>query len=250
MNFSWDEPLLENSVALWFLGQAGYYLKSGNCTIMIDPYLSDSVKKINPLFLRSYPAPVDPRSIKADIYIVTHDHLDHLDPETIAAYSHKNATAFIAPRFASKKLAELGIPHKCINVVDSGDTLTLDGVRVEGVFALPTGSDVLDTTGYLLTFDNGKSVYHTSDTAFCDLLLKACPKVDVLLTCINGKFGNLNIAQAVELTRAVNPLYVIPNHYDVMELNAEQPESFRYFCKEGNIAAECHILKTLEQFTW
>ncbi|MCL2819207.1 MAG: MBL fold metallo-hydrolase [Oscillospiraceae bacterium] len=249
-NIFYDKTVPSDKVALWFLGQAGYYIKSGDCSILIDPYLSDCVSKVNPLFLRRYPVPVDPAVVKADIFIVTHDHLDHLDPETIEVYSHKDSTIFVGPRFAAKKLAELGIPDGNIQVVDSGETLDFSGVRIEGVFALPTGSDVLDTTGYLLTFANGKTVYHTSDTEFCDLLLKACPNADVLLTCINGKFGNLNIADAVKLTAAVNPRYVIPNHYDVMEFNAEHPESFRFFCSEADIAAECVILQTLECFTW
>jgi L-ascorbate 6-phosphate lactonase len=93
-------------------------------------------------------------------------------------------------------------------------------------------------------------VYHSSDTAFCDLLLKACPKADVFLPCINGKFGNLSVEQAVSLTKAVAPRYVIPHHYDVMALNSENPESFRYFYSEAGLKAECRILKVLEEFTW
>jgi L-ascorbate 6-phosphate lactonase len=248
--FFCDEIVENDKAALWFFGQAGYFIKSGVCSVLIDPYLSDCVSKVNPLFARKSPPPVEPDCVRADVFIVTHDHLDHLDPETIEAYSYKDTTTFVGPRFAAKKLAELGVPSGNIKVVDCGDVLELPGVRIEGIFALPTGTDALDTSGYLLTFATGKSVYHSSDTAFCELLLKACPDADVLLTCINGKFGNLNIADAVKLTAAVNPRYVIPNHYDVMELNAEHPESFRFFCKEGGITAECVILETLECFTW
>lgn len=246
--FSWNGPVPESQAALWWLGQAGYYMKSGDCTVLIDPYLTDSVGKAAPLFTRTYPSPVRPDEVKADIFIVTHDHTDHLDPETIAAYTHKQTTVFVSPRHAAKHLIKLGISQERIKVTDHGDSITLSGVQIDGIFALGTGPDVPDTAGYKITFANGKSVYHTSDTAFCDLLLKACPKADVLLTCINGKFGNLNIAEAVELTKAVKPRYVIPNHYDVMALNSENPESFKYFCQvEGS---ECKILTLLERFTW
>jgi len=243
----WDLKIPDDKATLWFLGQAGYYLKS-NKSILIDPYLSDSVSKVAPLFGRSYPVPVAPSLIKADIFIATHDHLDHLDPDTIKAYAHKDTTTFVSPRHAGKKLAELGV--KNITVIDQGDIAIVEGVRIEGIFALPTSPDVLDTAGYHITFPNGKTVYHTSDTAYCDLLLKACPKADVLLTCINGKYGNLNIPQAIELTRAVNPKYVIPNHYDVMALNSENPESFRFFCQDENIEAKCVILELLDKFIW
>jgi len=248
MQLPWNNHIPQDKAALWFLGQAGYYLKSGDTTVIIDPYLSDCVGKVAPDFARAYPVPVPPGEIKADIFIVTHDHLDHLDPETIAAYAHKETTAFVSPRHAAKHLLKLGIPQENVTVIDHGDTATLRGVCIEGVFALATSPDAIDTTGYKLTFEGGKSVVHTSDTAYCDLLLQAYPKADVLLTCINGKYGNLGVAEAVKLTAAMRPKYVIPNHYDVMALNSENPESFRFFAKDTG--AECVILQVLEQFTW
>ena len=247
--FPWEQPVPDTSAALWFLGQAGYYLKGCGQTILIDPYLTDSVGKSAPLFARAYPAPVDPAQVKADIFIVTHDHTDHLDPETIAAYSHKDNTMFVAPRHAAKKLATLGI--KNITVIDHGDTADINGIKITGVFALSTDPGTIDTCGYLITFPNGKTAYHTADTAYCQLLLDAAPSgIDVLLTCINGKFGNLNIAEAVALTKAVKPKYAIPNHYDVMALNAENPESYRYFCQSAKVEAEVKVLEIMETFTW
>jgi len=249
-NFPWDAGVPGGKAALWRIGQAGHVIHSGGCTVIIDPYLSDRCGTNNPLFSRIIPVPVDPAAVKADVFMVTHDHADHLDPETVGAYRYKEVTTFVAPRRAAKKLKALGIPAGNVRVVDQGDTLELPGLAIKGVFALPTDPGVLDTTGYLLTFENGRSVYHTSDTAYCDLLLKACPRAEVLLPCINGKYGNLNVAQAVELTKAVNPKTVIPNHYDVMALNSENPESFRYFLGAAGAAADCVILDVMEPFIW
>jgi len=246
--YPWDMDIPEDKTAIWFLGQAGYYMKSGSCSLTIDPYLTDSVGKITPQFSRAIPSPVDPAQLKVDIFIVTHDHTDHLDPETIKAYKHKKTTTFVSPRHAAKHLLKLDIPAENIKIVDHGDTMQLPGVRIDGVFALATSADTIDTCGYLLTFDNGKSVYHTADSAYCDLLLEACPKADLLLTCINGKFGNLNIAQAVKLTGAVKPKYVIPNHYDIMAFNSENPESFRYFFEQAKIDSQCVILELMGEF--
>lgn len=246
----YDMEIARDQAALWFLGQAGYYIKSCDKSILIDPYLSDSVGKSNPLFTRLYPSPVQAAEMKADIFIITHDHLDHLDPETIGAYPHKASTRFVAPRHASKKLESLGIAKESIITVDHGDTTEIDGVVVTGVFALGTSPNVLDTTGYWVRLPNGKTVYHSSDTAYCQLLLDACPRADILLVCINGKFGNLNLAEAVALAKAVNPGFVIPNHYDVMALNGENPETFRYLCSEDGIGDKCRILGVLERFTW
>lgn len=246
----YDIPLEDDRATLWFLGQSGFYIKSCGKSVMIDPYLSDSVGKAAPLFTRTYPVPVDPSKIQADIYIVTHDHLDHLDPDTIEAYSFKETTSFIAPHHAAKTLNKLGISQSRIITVDHGDSVTINGVKITGVFALATSVDVIDTTGYKIEFENGKSVYHTSDTVYCELLLEACHYADVLLPCINGKEGNLNVDQAVKLTRMVQPRYVVPHHYDVMELNSENPRTFKYFCEEAKLKTQCRILKTLEKLEW
>ena len=246
-----NHPLRPNQAALWFLGQAGYVLRSADVTVVIDPYLSDSAAVTAPEFGRQLPVPIEPEDLRADLFLVTHDHLDHLDPETIRRYPRRNSTQFVAPRLAARKLRELGVPPRQIKRVDSGEQWTWHQLTIRGVFALPTGADVLDTTGYHLTFANGRSVYHTSDTAFTPLLLQAAPKgVDLLLLPINGKWGNLNVEQAVELTAAVGPRYVFPHHYDLMALNTENPETFRWFCRQRKLAAQCVIPSVMHHFIW
>jgi L-ascorbate 6-phosphate lactonase len=256
-----DLKLGGEQAALWFLGQAGYVARAGGMTLAIDPYLTDSVGKSSPAFSRRIPVPIEPEDLEVDIFIVTHDHLDHLDPETIQRYRHKAATGFVAPRFAARKLADLGVPEQGITKIDVGERVQVKGIDITGVFALPTGPDALDTCGYLVTFPNGRSFYHASDTAFCELLLKAAPSAEVLLVPINGKWGNLDVEQAIALTAAVKPRYVLPNHYDVMALNSENPETFRHFWNARGLptrgascadapAVECVVAEIMRPFVW
>ena len=65
------------------LGQSGYILKTESSEIIIDPYLSDSVNRVagRPRLL---PIPLKPEEIFCDAVICTHDHLDHLDPDTVS----------------------------------------------------------------------------------------------------------------------------------------------------------------------
>jgi len=168
--------------ALWWLGQAGYVVRAGDTTVAIDPYLTDSAAANAPEFTRLFPPPIAPEELRADICVITHDHLDHLDPETIRRYPAKAETWFVAPHLTALHLRELGVPTNRVVRLDAGEIRTLGGVEVRGVFALPTGADVLDTTGYLLRFANGRSVYHTSDTALHSLVLAAAPREpDVML---------------------------------------------------------------------
>ena len=69
-----------------WLGQAGLLFETDGKVILLDPYLSDSVERIEPHNRRR--VPVDPRflSLKPDLILLTHNHLDHTDPETLCHY--------------------------------------------------------------------------------------------------------------------------------------------------------------------
>lgn len=246
-----DFQLSASEAALWWLGQAGYIIRSAGITVVIDPYLSDSAARDTPELARRYPVPMDPELLRADIYVVTHDHLDHLDPETIVPYRHKDETWFVAPRQATQKLIALGIPETRAITLHAGESWRFGPVEVAGVFTVPTGVDVLDTTGYSIKFDNGRSVYHTSDTEFHPLVLAAAPKApEVMLVPINGKWGNPGPEAAALFAHAVQPKYVLPNHYDLMELNAENPETFRWFCSQHKLDDRYVLPQRMQPFCW
>lgn len=246
-----ENQILPDEAVLWWLGQAGYLIRTGAVTIAIDPYLSDSAATGLPQFSRLYPPPFKADELKADIYIVTHTHADHLDPQTLQAYAHKDTTRFVAPRLACQQLAELGIPVRNISRVDVGESWADDTVRVSGVFALPTGVDVLDTTGYHLEFANGRTFYHTSDTQYHPLVVAAAPQQpEVMVVPINGKWNNTNAEQAADFAAQIRAVRVIPNHYDMMALNAENPEVFRWFCEQMGLKDACMVATVLQPIRW
>ena len=88
-----------------FLGQSGYLLETENSRIIIDPYLSDSV---NHAFGRPrlLPIPIDPRDISCNAVICTHNHLDHLDIDTVSQISDRQF--FLTTTEGKEKLLELG----------------------------------------------------------------------------------------------------------------------------------------------
>ena len=240
----------EDQAGLWPLGQAGFLIRQGELTVAIDPYLSDSAARAAPAFSRALPVPIEPEDLQVDVFLVTHDHLDHLDPETVDRYRHKESTRFIAPRLACRKLESLGVPPGNIVRVDAGEQAAVCGIEVQGVYAVPTGPDVLDTCGYRLELSGGKTVYHTADTAWSELLERAAPKAQVLLVCINGKYGNLNVHQAVRLAQAVQPRIAVPMHYDLMRLNAENPEAFTHLLRQALPQCQGRILQMMEPLVW
>ncbi len=245
-----DLKLNCSQAAIWFLGQAGYIIKSCDTLIAIDPYLSDSVERKSPALKRTFPAPIKPAELKADIFIVTHDHLDHLDPDTINDYKYKDSTMFVAPRFASKRLIELGIKTQNITTIDVGESKTVGKTIIEGVYTVPSEPKVIDTAGYVIKFPNARSVYHSSDTELSPLLLQSSPQAEVGLFCINGKWGNMNAENAAQLAARVCTKFAIPNHYDLFALNSENPEVFKYSVKFTKPELKVEILELMKPFIW
>lgn len=246
-----EYELSPSQAAIWWLGQAGYIIRSSDIAVAIDPYLSDSAAAGAPEFTRLYPAPIQPEDLAVDIYITTHDHLDHLDPGTLSEYQHKQDTWFVAPSLTARKLVETGIPEHRIVMINVGESKTIEGLEVSGIFALPTGPDVLDTTGYHIKFANGRNVYHTSDTQFHPLVMAAAPqRPEVMMVPVNGKWGNPGPEQAAELSYFLQPGFVMPNHYDMMALNAENPEVFKWFCTKKNMQEQCIIPERMQPFVW
>ena len=67
------------SVALWWLGQAGFACKCDDGAVLyVDPYFSDVVEAVFG-FKRISLAPVEAAQVRADGIISNHEHLDNLD---------------------------------------------------------------------------------------------------------------------------------------------------------------------------
>lgn len=74
---------------------------------------------------------------------------------------------------------------------------------------------------------NGHSFYFTGDTlANPKLEEMAAKKPEFLFICINGKLGNMNADEAVQLTNVLKPKVAVPTHYGMFASNTEDPEVY------------------------
>lgn len=199
------------------LGQSGYRIRSGNTEIIIDPYLSDSVNKVSGR-ARMLPYYLDPKEICCDAVICTHDHLDHLDPETVEQIDEKQF--YITTAEGVEKLKSLGrsnakyLPH--------GESITVGDVKVTSVFALHS----CEAMGVIVEAE-GKRLYFSGDTLFDERLFAiADHKPDVTFICINGRLGNMNVEDALTTAKKIGAAVNVPAHYDMFESNSENPLLF------------------------
>lgn len=224
----------DGALAIWFLGQNGFVLKPDKGPLLgIDPYLTDSCalnygNVFDFRLSRQLPVFIEPEDLDVDIFLATHSHNDHADPETLKRCANKQSTLFISPWEGFIKFSECGIPKDRCRLIHPNQILEIEGVKIRGTFALPTDDTDLNHIGYLMEFSNGITFYNSGDTAYCDLFTWINHfEVDVCTICINGGFHNLSHMDAARIVRDINPKVVIPCHYDMMVNNVGNPEMFR-----------------------
>jgi L-ascorbate metabolism protein UlaG (beta-lactamase superfamily) len=138
---------------------------------------------------------------KADLILITHEHVDHLDPKAIQATSTA-ATVVIVNPGASKTL-----PYA--TVMKNGETQTVAGVKIEAVPAYNSHHPKGNGNGYVLTFGD-KRVYVAGDTENIPEL-KALKDIDVAFLPMSLPF-TMSPEQVADLARAIHPKVLYPYH--------------------------------------
>ncbi len=224
------------SLAVWWLGQAGFILKSpGGRLVAIDPYLSDSCtegsRAIGVDHSRSYPPPMSPGELVGiDMYVLTHSHQDHLDPVTLRDYRNAGGTGpYLAPVETVEKMGALGVSLSDISTTWPNKTHSVGDISLRATFAIPYSGDDLNHVGYLIATDDGPTFYLTGDTSFHEVIgiSVAEHKPDVMLTVINGMWRNLSPSEAAALARIIQPRVVIPYHNDLFPDGKMSPHTLR-----------------------
>jgi len=202
-----------------WLTQAGLLFDTGKLKIMIDPYLSDSVGELNPEKHRRMP--VDERffDVDPDVIIITHDHLDHLDPatlETLLSRATKQIT-FLAPEAAYMKLREYGGRHNYV-LLAPHSVWSTGGVTFYSVKA-----EHSDRTAAGFILDDGKKTYYVSgDTLYNydvidDVLDLVEGGVDYAFVPINGVGNNMNAKDASDFAYEIGAKCAVPLHYGLFD---------------------------------
>jgi L-ascorbate 6-phosphate lactonase len=222
-------------VALWWLGQNGWIVKSPTGKIVaIDPYLTNACKAVGSTaginMDRMVPPVLAPRDlVGVDVYAMTHGHEDHLDPETLQPYRAAGGRGpFIAPPETCDKLRKMGVPDSEIVMIWPNKEFTCGDVTLRGTFAIPFGADDMTHVGFIVKLAKGPTLYFTGDTRYHEVLAScvAHHKPDVLVTVINP-FANLDPGQAARLAKDIDAKVVIPCHYDLFPDNSLPPRLLR-----------------------
>lgn len=213
---------------LKWIGQGGYIITLGSKILCIDPYLSNSVLGLDG-FNRLVPIPIMPRNLNVDMIIATHDHMDHLDEETLK-YTNYNDIFYAGPDSCIRHFKLLGIKEEKLITLNIGDSISLGDAKITAVYA----DHIIDSIGVIVDY-NDITIYFVGDSLFNERLFEVKKfDVDIIVTCINGKLGNMNYVEAAQLTKGLQVKVGIPCHYGMFAENTENPKKYEkeLFCSE------------------
>ena len=248
-------------VAIWWLAQLSFVVKSQRRTLAFDLYLSDYPGDVN----RLYPPLVRPGDLVGlDIVFCTHDHIDHLDPWTLKPLIEASpATTVVVPEVCVPHAAA-AVPFERVIGSRADTSLTIRDVEI---WPIPAAHDRLEDAehghrfqGYVVRLE-GVTVCHTGDTVMYDGLIERLREraIDVLLAPINGRdyfrtrrdvIGNLGVPEAAELAVAAGVRLLIPAHWDLFAGNAENPGHLFEYLARVHPEQPCHYMARGERFIY
>lgn len=198
-----------------WLGQAGLLFETNKIKIMIDPYFSNICKKHNPDFWRRIPVQKEFTEIKPNVLILTHNHLDHTDPETLPYFiNDTTAVSVILSENAHKSVKALGGRTNNYIIFKDGTEWTEDGIRFTGVKAYHS-----ENTAFGILIDDGEHKYYvTGDTLYNSNILKSLPNdLYAVFLPINGFGNNMNMTDAARFAKACCAKYIVPIHFGMFD---------------------------------
>ena len=201
-----------------WLGQAGLLFETSDTIIMVDPYLSNSVAKINPHNERRVPVDECFLTVKPDILVFTHNHLDHYDPETIVNYLGENTSlTILAPYSVWNEVRQFGGQQNNYVLFNSGTRWTEGETRFTAVKAEHSDEYAI---GVILEAEDA-TYYITGDTLYHEEIFNGLPKIDYIFLPVNGKGNNMNMKDAKAFCERVGAR-AVPLHcglFDDIDMN-------------------------------
>ncbi len=182
--FQTDAPAL-----IWF-GHSSYLLLISGKRILIDPVFSDRPSPVQYLGTKSFNGaraygPDDFPQL--DLILITHDHYDHLDYNSIAALKSK-AARFIVPLGVGEHLEHWGVPERNITELDWWDSIpAFDNIQI-------TATPARHFSGRGLTRNKSLWTSYVLKTNTHNLFIGGDSGYDPAFKTIGEKYGPFDLA--------------------------------------------------------
>src|SRR5581483_8587113 len=205
-----------NGTAIWWTGNAGWLIKSGDLLIGTGLTL-DNDDKVQP-------PPVTAPEIAADLDVlfVTHHHSDHCNPKTIRELLRTGKCTFVLPSPCLKELGEIKIPRERLIIPEPLHPFVVRGIRVQPIHAIHGNQEftvltrepdfvekIAHNCGYVLEI-NGKRFLEPGDSVLTEEHL-SLRNIDVLF--VSPTVHNMYIDRSTILINHLQPAYIFAQHF-------------------------------------
>ncbi len=198
-------------------GHANFQITTPNLSMLIDPWFegnpsacvgSDSCSQV-------------------DLILVTHDHDDHVG-QTVEICK-KTGAHIMAVVETAHRLMDLGVPQDRIvngigfNIGGSADFKGITATMIQAFHSSQTGTPV----GYIITLEDGTTVYHAGDTGIFSSMeiYGKLFDIDLALLPIGGVF-TMDPAQAALACTLLNCRQVVPMHWGSFPVLEQSTDTF------------------------
>ena len=222
------------------LGQTGFRFGYAETIVYIDPYLSNSVQEEEADDLaRLITAPISPTDVTdADWILITHEHRDHCDLETLLPISRASTKCcFMGPPNVVDMLENAGVSTERISTAECGVAKKLD-LEWE-IHPVPSAHPNVDRDahgkcrwlGYVIKVGQ-RCIYHAGDTSVNEEVInavKSVGKIDIAFLPVNernyyrerrGIIGNMSVREAFQFAEEIGADALVPTHWDMFEVNS------------------------------
>ncbi len=119
---------INNIKFVWF-GHSSILVSINDKIVLIDPVFSESASPVDWLVPRYQPPALNLNQLpKIDFILISHDHYDHLDMETIKYFKEKNVS-FLVPLGVSSHLKKWGVKGKNIFELDWWEEIQINNLK-------------------------------------------------------------------------------------------------------------------------
>jgi L-ascorbate metabolism protein UlaG (beta-lactamase superfamily) len=211
-------PTANGAIEIHPVAHASFVMKTPGGVIYVDP-VGDAASYAN------FPA--------ADLVLITHEHGDHFNQDTLDALVGDSTVLIANPNVYEALPAAM--QAKATKIANGEDTLFGD-VAVEAIAAYNLSEDRLNfhpkgrDNGYVLTIDDAR-VYISGDTEDVPEM-RALKNIDIAFVCMNLPF-TMDANAAADAVNEFMPANVYPYHYRGRDNGTQDPMVFAELLADG-----------------
>lgn len=234
-----------------WLGHASFLIKIAEVTILTDPFLSEFASPVSWAGPRRFVDPGIPlgKLPLIDIVVVSHNHYDHLDDETISNLKNKEKIQVVVPLGLKSFFIDRG--YRKVTELDWGESTTIGSIELTSLPSVhdsARGSDDHNKTLWASWAINSqeKRVFFIGDTGYSETIYKSIGEkyglFDYAILPIGGyeprklmRMSHITPEEAVVIGKEVQAKTLIASHWGTVSSLSDEPqwEPSKRFDKAG-----------------